>query len=162
MARIRSTKTSAGLLMVRKGPTGPEFLLAHPGGPMWKRRDEGIWTVPKGELNDGEDPLDAAQREFFEEIGIRAEGPFFRLPEITQKSGKHVIAWAFAGDCDPAQARSNMCNVEWPPRSGRMITVPEVDRAEFFEHAVACRKINPAQVPLLDAARNWFNNLGVV
>jgi predicted NUDIX family NTP pyrophosphohydrolase len=146
-------KTSAGLLMFRFHGAELEFLLAHPGGPFWKNKDSGAWTIPKGEINPGEDPLEAAKREFFEETGVRPEGPFSPLPSITQKNGKTVLAWAFKGDCDPRRLASNVCSMEWPPRSGKFIQVPEVDRAEFFPYEVARRKINPAQVPLLDAVR---------
>jgi predicted NUDIX family NTP pyrophosphohydrolase len=146
-------KMSAGLLMFRLTPRGVEFLLAHPGGPMWKNKDKGAWTIPKGGLGPGEDPLEAAKREFYEETGIRADGPFLRLPTITQKSGKQVLAWAFRGDCDPLAIRSNECSVEWPPRSGKFIEVPEVDKVGFYSYEAACEKVNPAQIPLLDAVR---------
>ncbi len=139
--------------MFRTTPTGLEFLLAHPGGPMWKNHDAGIWTIPKGELHVNEDPLEAAKREFTEETGIQPQGPFTPLPAITQKSGKRVMAWAFRGDCDTSRIQSNTCSVEWPPHSGKLIQVPEVDRAEFFDYATACLKINPAQIPFLDAVR---------
>ncbi len=128
-----------------------EVLLAHPGGPFWARRDEGVWSIPKGEIEPGEDRLTAARREFEEETGVRPEGPFLELPDIRQKAGKIVHAWAFEGDCDPADVRSNTFPLEFPPGSGRILEVPEIDRAEFFSPDVARRKINPAQVPLIDA-----------
>jgi len=152
-------KESAGLLMYRVRNGKLEFLLAHPGGPFWKAKDTGVWTIPKGELGPGEDRLMAAKREFEEELGFKAEGHFMPLSPIKQKSGKIVHAWAFAGDCDPQQVKSNTCPVEWPPRSGRMIEIPEVDRAEFFELAEAKEKINPAQVPLLEETANKIREL---
>lgn len=123
----------------------------HPGGPMWARRDLGAWSIPKGEYLDGEDPLAAARREFAEELGTPPpEGDAVELGEIQQRSGKRVKAWAVAGDLDADAAHSNTCQVEWPPRSGRMIEVPEVDRAEWFELGEARKRVNPAQVALLD------------
>ena len=136
--------------MYRLGPEGPEVLLAHPGGPYWARKDDGAWTLPKGECGDGEDPLAAAQREFTEETGFAACGPFLPLGEVRQKSGKRILAWAFAGDCDPAQLRSNTFEMEWPPRSGRRTAFVEVDRAQWFSLGEARRKLIEAQLPLLD------------
>jgi predicted NUDIX family NTP pyrophosphohydrolase len=127
-----------------------EFLLVHPGGPLWKAKDAGIWSIPKGEIHPGEDGLEAAQREFEEELGFKAQGPFVELTPITQKSGKIVHAWAFAGDCDPSQIRSNTFSMEWPPHSGRTGTFPEVDRAAFFSLEQAKARINPAQTALLE------------
>ena len=127
-----------------------EFLLVHPGGPLWERRDAGIWSIPKGEIQPGEDLLAAARREFEEELGFKADGTFIPLSTIIQKSGKIVHAWAFAGDCDPARIRSNAFSMEWPPHSGRTGTFPEVDRAAFFNLEQAKAKINPAQLPLLE------------
>jgi predicted NUDIX family NTP pyrophosphohydrolase len=127
-----------------------EFLLVHPGGPLWKRKDAGIWSIPKGEIHPGEDGLEAAQREFEEELGFKAQGPFVELTPITQKSGKIVHAWAFAGDCDPSQIRSNTFSMEWPPHSGCTGTFPEVDRATFFSLEQAKAQINPAQTALLE------------
>ena len=128
-----------------------EVLLVHPGGPFWASRDEGAWTIPKGEPAEGEEPLDTARREFSEETGLRAQGPYLALGSVRQKGGKVVRAWAFEGDCDPAAVHSNTCEVEWPPRSGRRLVVPEVDRAAWFDLAEARRRINPAQADLLDA-----------
>ena len=127
-----------------------EFLLVHPGGPLWQTMDAGIWSIPKGEIHPGEDGLEAAQREFEEELGLNAQGPFVELMPITQKSGKIVHAWAFAGDCDPRQIRSNTFSMEWPPHSGRTGTFPEVDRAAFFNLEQARVQLLPAQVPLLE------------
>jgi predicted NUDIX family NTP pyrophosphohydrolase len=127
-----------------------EVLLVHPGGPFWAKKDEGVWSIPKGEPGEGEAALDTARREFEEETSLRAEGPFRPLGSVRQKGGKVVQAWAFAGDCDPALVRSNTCEIEWPPRSGRRRTIPEVDRAEWFDLAEARRRINPAQAAFLD------------
>ena len=104
----------------------------HPGGPLWQKKDAGIWSIPKGEIHPGEDRLEAAKREFEEELGLQAQGAFVELTPITQKSGKIVHAWGFAGDCDPSRIQSNTFSMEWPPRSGRTGTFPEVDRAAFF------------------------------
>ena len=127
-----------------------EFLLVHPGGPLWQKKDAGIWSIPKGEIHPGEDGLEAAKREFEEELGVQAQGAFVKLTPITQKSGKIVHAWGFAGDCDPSQIRSNTFSMEWPPRSGRTGTFPEVDRAAFFNLEQAKVRIIPAQVALLE------------
>jgi predicted NUDIX family NTP pyrophosphohydrolase len=143
------SKVSAGLLMYRIRDGEREFLLAHPGGPFWKNQDDGAWTIPKGEIHEGEEPLVAAQREFEEEIGFKPEGQFLPLTPITQKSGKIVHAWAFEGDCDTACIRSNTFEMEWPPKSGRFQTYPEVDRVCFFRIVEAKCKINPAQAAFL-------------
>lgn len=133
---------------IREGK--PEFLLAHPGGPFWKDRDAGAWTIPKGEIQPGEEPLAAAQREFEEEVGFKALGRFIELTPIRQKGGKLVHAWGFEGDCDPSRVHSNAFKMEWPPQSGRFEECPEVDRAGFFDLEEARKKINPAQMPLLE------------
>jgi len=138
-------KTSAGLLIFRRGTVGLQVFLVHPGGPFWARKDEGAWSIPKGELAAGEEPLAAARREFEEETGCRAAGPFIPLTPITQRGGKVVHAWAVEGDCDPEQLRSNVFSLEWPPKSGKSQQFPEVDRAEWFSVPVALQKINPAQ-----------------
>jgi len=143
-------KESAGLLMFRKRPGELEFLLVHPGGPFWKNKDAGAWTIPKGEIAPGEDALATAKREFEEELGLKAEGSFIELKPIKQKGGKVVKAWAFEGDCDHGQVKSNTFTMEWPPRSGKMTEFPEVDRAEFFNLEKAKEKINEAQIPLLE------------
>jgi predicted NUDIX family NTP pyrophosphohydrolase len=142
--------SSAGLLMYRMKRGALQVLLVHPGGPYWRKKDEGAWTIPKGEIDDDEDALDAARREFEEERGLRPEGPFIALTPVKQKGGKVVHAWAFAGDCDPGRLRSNTFELEWPPRSGRRREFPEVDRAEFFEVDEARTKMNPAQVALVE------------
>jgi predicted NUDIX family NTP pyrophosphohydrolase len=142
---------SAGIMLHRVRDDAREVLLVHPGGPAWAKRDIGAWSIPKGEYDSGEDPLAAARREFEEELGIAPpEGPVDDLGEVRQKSGKLVRAWALAGDLDVAGVHSNTFEFEWPPRSGKMIEIPEVDRAEWFALDVAREKINPAQVALLD------------
>ena len=147
----RSSRRSAGILLHRRRPEGLEVLLVHPGGPAWSKRDLGAWSIPKGEYSDDEDPLAAARREFEEELGTAPpEGEAADLGEIRQRSGKRVHAWALAGDLDPGEIVSNTFPFEWPPRSGRTIEVPEVDRAEWFSLDAAREKINVGQVPLLD------------
>lgn len=144
---------SAGLLMCRSRNDVIEFLLAHPGGPYFGRRDDGVWTLPKGMINPGEQPLAAAKREFEEETGFEVTAErFMPLGEIRQRSGKIVHAWAFWGDCDPSRISSNTFEVEWPPRSGQRREFPEVDRAEFFAPAKARQKLLRAQVPFIDRA----------
>jgi predicted NUDIX family NTP pyrophosphohydrolase len=144
-------KKSAGLLMYRRSGDGSaQVLLAHPGGPFWRSKDEGAWTIPKGEYEAPEEPLAAARREFTEETGFEVTPPFIPLGEAVQKSGKRITAWAFAGDCDPAQLRCNTFDIEWPPRSGRRQSFPEIDRIAWFELPEARRKIIPAQRVLID------------
>jgi predicted NUDIX family NTP pyrophosphohydrolase len=145
-------RISAGLLMYRRRPGGLEVLLVHPGGPFWKNKEEGAWSIPKGEVEQGEDLLAAAKREFAEELGFAPEsaGRYLQLTPVKQKSGKVVHAWAFEGDCDPATCKSNTMRMLWPPKSGKWITIPEVDKAEFFDVPTARTKINPAQAALLD------------
>jgi len=143
-------KESAGLLLFRRRASGLEVLLAHPGGPYWSQRDEGAWTLPKGGIDPGEAALDAAIREFGEETGFGCCEPFLDLGTITQRGGKLVHAWAFEGDCDPDNIRSITTTTEWPPRTGRHIEIPEIDRVAFFTIDDARRKINVAQVELLD------------
>ncbi|OAI39410.1 hypothetical protein AYO39_02890 [Actinobacteria bacterium SCGC AG-212-D09] len=143
--------SSAGMLLYRRRGGGLEVLLVHPGGPFWARRDDGAWSIPKGEYGADEDALAAARREFVEELGVAPpDGAVVDLGEVRQKSGKRVHAWAAAGELDPSGIVSNTFELEWPPRSGRMIEAPEVDRAEWFGLAAAREKINPAQVELLD------------
>jgi predicted NUDIX family NTP pyrophosphohydrolase len=142
--------TSAGLLLYRLGPDGFEVLLAHPGGPFWARRDEGAWTLPKGEVNAGEEPLAAALREFEEETGHVPSGELLPLGEVRQKGGKRVLGWACAGDFDPQELRCNTFEMEWPPRSGRMRSFPEIDRVGWFTPDAARAKLLPAQAPFLE------------
>ena len=144
-------RRSAGLLVHRERSGEREVLLVHPGGPMWAKRDAGAWSIPKGEYDPTEDPLAAAKREFQEELGTAApDGPVRDLGEVKQKSGKIVSAWAVAGDLDVTEITSNTVEVQWPPRSGKMLEIPEVDRAEWFGLQTAREKINPAQAELLD------------
>lgn len=152
------TKRSAGLLMFRKTPQLYEVFLVHPGGPYWSKKDEGAWTIPKGEYEEDEEPLHAAQREFTEETGFNARGPFVELGTVRQKSGKMVLAWAFAGDCDPAQLVSNSCEIEWPPRSNRRMTIPEVDRGAWFTLDAAAQFIREEQRPFLARLEKQLRN----
>jgi predicted NUDIX family NTP pyrophosphohydrolase len=142
---------SAGIVLHRRRGNALEVLLVHPGGPLWARRDAGAWSIPKGEYEPGEDPLVAARREFEEELGTSPpDGQAEDLGEIRQKSGKLVRAWALPGDRDVDAINSNTFELEWPPRSGKVLAVPEVDRAEWFALDQAREKINPAQVALLE------------
>jgi predicted NUDIX family NTP pyrophosphohydrolase len=142
---------SAGILLHRCRGKRLEVLLVHPGGPFWARRDLGAWSIPKGEYEGDEDPLVAARREFQEELGVAPpDGPTLDLGEIRQKGGKLVCAWALDGDLDAAAVVSNTFPLQWPPRSGKWIEVPEVDCAEWFTLEEARQRINPAQVALLD------------
>jgi predicted NUDIX family NTP pyrophosphohydrolase len=144
-------KRSAGLLLYRVKDRGIEVFLVHPGGPFWAKKDEGAWTIPKGEIDAGEDPLAAAIREFAEETGTMLQGEFRALPPVRQAGGKTVLAWTLAGDLDAAAIRSNDFEMEWPPKSGKRRRFPEVDRAQWFAPEEARRKINKAQIALLDA-----------
>jgi predicted NUDIX family NTP pyrophosphohydrolase len=152
MARTsKAGVVSAGVLLFRRSGGRLELLLAHPGGPFWVTRDLGHWTIPKGEVELGEAWIDVARREFAEETGTRLEfGEDFPLGEITQKSGKTVVAWAVEGDLDTALAVSNTFSMEWPPRSGRREMFPEIDRVAWFEPDEARRRIKPAQAPFID------------
>jgi predicted NUDIX family NTP pyrophosphohydrolase len=142
---------SAGILLHRGRDGEREVLLVHPGGPFWARRDAGAWSIPKGEYTPDEDALAAARREFREELGVSPpDGDVAELGEIRQRSGKVVRAWALEGDLDVSAVHSNACEIEWPPRSGQKIEIPEVDRAEWFSLQDAREKINPAQAELLD------------
>lgn len=157
-----SGRRSAGILLYRlSGEVGVEVLLAHPGGPMWARRDAGAWTVPKGEIEKDEDPYEVARREFEEETAHRPpERDPLELGEIRQKGGKVVVAWALEGDLDPAEARSNTFPLAWPPGSGRWITIPEVDRVEWFSPDEARRRLNPTQVPFVDRLLSALEHAG--
>jgi predicted NUDIX family NTP pyrophosphohydrolase len=148
---VPRSNRSAGILLYRRRDDGLEVLLVHPGGPYWRQRDEGAWSLPKGECEPGEDSLATARREFAEELGSAPpDGPAEDLGEIRQKSGKLVHAWAVEGDLDASKAQSNTFELEWPPRSGNTIDVPEVDRAEWFTVPEARKKIMPAQLELLE------------
>jgi predicted NUDIX family NTP pyrophosphohydrolase len=154
------SKTSAGLLLFRRRGVSIEVLLVHPGGPFWKDKDAGAWSIPKGEFEDGEPPLDAARREFEEETGFSADGPFVPLEPLRQKSGKVIHAWAAEGDLDGSAVRSNTFTIEWPPRSGRQRTFPEVDRAAWFAPEEAARRIHPGQAPFLESLRKTLERRG--
>jgi predicted NUDIX family NTP pyrophosphohydrolase len=146
----RPPAVSAGLLMFRRSGGAVAVFLVHPGGPFWKNKDAGAWSIPKGLINLGEEPLAAARREFREETGFEPRGDFIPLGTIQQKAGKVVHAWAFEGDADPNSIKSNMTRVELPRGSGRWIEVPEVDRAGWFEPAAAREKINSAQAEFIN------------
>ena len=143
--------------MFRRRSKRPEVLLAHPGGPFWSRRDEAAWTLPKGEIAPGEEPLEAARREFLEETGFASAPPFLPLGELRQKSGKRISAWAFEGDADPASLVSNLFELEWPPRSGHLQFYPEVDRVQWFGPDEARRKLIAGQVPFIDSLLTWLD-----
>ncbi|TAL49547.1 NUDIX domain-containing protein [Patescibacteria group bacterium] len=148
---MQKRKTSSGILLYRERAGELECLLVYPGGPFWKNKDDGAWGIPKGEIEENEDLLEAAKREFEEELGIQlpSETPL-PLGSIEQKSGKVVYAWALKADLDLLKVRSNTFTLEWPPKSGKFQEFPEIDRAEFFDVETARRKINPAQIPFLE------------
>jgi predicted NUDIX family NTP pyrophosphohydrolase len=143
-------KLSAGLLMFRRRASALEVFLVHPGGPFWKNKDDGAWSIPKGEYSQGEDPIEAAKREFREETGFEPGTELIPLGDIKQPSGKIVTVWAFEGDCDPAGLRSNTFSIEWPPKSGQTREFPEVDRAAWFTIDVARTKLLKGQLAFLD------------
>lgn len=143
-------RVSAGLLMYRIQDGTLQVLLAHPGGPYFKNKDELAWTIPKGEVEPDEDLLETAKREFKEETGVTPIGPFIALTPIKQKGGKIVHAWAFKGDCNPTAIVSNTFTMEWPPKSGRQMEFPEMDRADFFDVPAALRKIKAGQEALIE------------
>jgi predicted NUDIX family NTP pyrophosphohydrolase len=145
-----ASKQSAGILVYRREGGELQVFLVHPGGPLWAKKDDGAWSIPKGEYDPGEDPLEAAKREFEEETGTAIGGDFTPLAPIKQRSGKTVRVWAIEGDFDAASLKSNLFSLEWPPRSGRMAEFPEVDRGAWFALAVARRKILPGQSGFLD------------
>ncbi|HEY6329863.1 MAG TPA: NUDIX domain-containing protein [Blastocatellia bacterium] len=150
-------KKSSGLLMYRRGTAGLEFLLVHPGGPFWVKKDLGSWSIPKGEFGPDEDALAAAEREFEEETGLKPTGPFTQLAPVKQAGGKIVYAWAFEGDWDTATIKSNTFTMEWPPKSGKQQEFPEVDRAEWFVLDEARAKILQGQVGILDEVNRLFS-----
>ena len=150
MPRSSRPNVSAGLLLFRRSAGRLEVFIAHPGGPFWRDRDAGAWTIPKGIVEAGEDLLDAARREFTEETSITPTGPFIPLGSIRQKAGKTIHAWGFEGDADPSAVVSNTMRTEWPRGSGRTIEFPEVDRCAWFDPATAKTKMNPAQAELVD------------
>ena len=136
--------------MYRRRNRRLEVFLVHPGGPFWAKKDLGAWSISKGQYEEGEPPLEAAIREFQEETGFTAQGDFLELGEVRQSGGKVVSAWAFEGDCDPGDLISNRCQVEWPPHSGRLIEIPEVDRGGWFSISEARERILKSQTPFLD------------
>jgi predicted NUDIX family NTP pyrophosphohydrolase len=149
-------KTSAGILLYRRGAAGLEVLLVHPGGPFWAKKDVGAWSLPKGEVAEGEDARRAAVREFVEETGLTLDGELQPLRAVRVSSGKTVVAFAVEGDCDPAAVRSNLFEMEWPPKSGRKQQFPEVDRAAWFGIEEARTRIVKGQLPILDElASRW-------
>ena len=141
---------SAGIVLFRRSERGAEFLIVHPGGPFWAKKDAGAWSIPKGEYAEGEEPFRVALRELEEETGLRADGVPIPLRPVRQRGGKEVVAWGLEGDWDPATLRSNTFSMEWPPHSGRMVELPEVDRAVWVTLVEARAKLNPAQLPLLE------------
>jgi predicted NUDIX family NTP pyrophosphohydrolase len=143
-------KQAAGILLYRRGPGGPEVLLAHPGGPLWARKDYASWTIPKGQFTDSELPLDAAKREFEEEMGSAPSGIFQSIGTLKQPSGKVIHAWAAESDFDAASVKSNLFSMEWPPKSGQMVEFPEIDRAGWFSIDQARVRILKGQAPFLD------------
>lgn len=142
--------TSAGILLYRLHEGVAQVLLAHPGGPFWRRRDAGAWMLPKGELAPGEEAEACARREFEEELGVPAVGALVALGRLRQRGGKWVEAFALEGDLDPATVRSNLFEIEWPPHSGQQASFPEIDRVAWFTLAQARQQILPSQAPLLD------------
>lgn len=145
---------SAGILLFRRRPTGVEVLLVHPGGPYWSKKDDGAWSIPKGLAEEGEDLIAAAKRETFEETGIEVGGDLQDLGRFPQPGGKIVAVWACEGDFDPASLTSNLFAIEWPPRSGKTVKFPEVDRAGWFDLAEAAKKTTKGQAPIIAALRS--------
>src|SRR5262249_3677930 len=143
-------RMSAGLLMYCIKQGALQVLLVHPGGPFYRKKDAGVWTIPKGEPEPGEELLLAAQREFEEETGVKPQAPYLPLKPIRQKGGKIVHAWAFQGDCDPKAIVSNRFTMEWPPKSGMQVEFPEIDRADFFGVDEARTKIKAGQEAFLE------------
>jgi predicted NUDIX family NTP pyrophosphohydrolase len=143
------SKRSAGIILYRKRHGVLEIFLVHPGGPYWAKKDQGAWSIPKGEYDEGEEAIDAAQREFLEETGIPVQGPFVALAPVRQPGGKIITAWAAEGDLDPSRLLSNSFSLEWPPKSGVTQSFPEVDRGAWFSLTQARDKLSPGQLPLL-------------
>ena len=144
------SKKSAGILLYRTKNKIVEVLLVHPGGPFWIKKDAGAWTIPKGELNENEEPFDAAIREMKEETGIILKGNYLELTPVKQKAGKLVYAWANEQDIDPSEIKSNEFEIEWPPKSEKKKLFPEIDKADWFDIKTAKEKINPGQLPLIE------------
>ncbi len=154
-------KNSAGILLHRLRGSGIEVFLVHPGGPFWATKDAGAWSIPKGEFEAGEDPLEAAKREFKEETGFAVEGNFIELTPVKQPGGKVVYAWAVMGDCEAESIKSNTFSLEWPPRSGKRKEFPEVDRAGWFTPEVAREKILKGQLNFLEELKRKIENNSV-
>ena len=148
---------TAGVLLYRRRNSALEVFLVHPGGPFWAKKDLGAWSIPKGELSDEEEPLNAAKREFQEETGFALQGDFIELGPLKQRSGKLVYAWALEGDCNAEAIKSNLFSLEWPPRSGKRREYPEVDRAGWFALDLAKRKIIPGQIGFLEELQQMMN-----
>jgi predicted NUDIX family NTP pyrophosphohydrolase len=155
---MRVIRRSAGVLLYRFSKDEPEFFLVHPGGPFWVNKDAGVWSIPKGEYVENENPLQAAIREFEEETGNKLSGDFIALTPIVQKAGKQVHAWAIEGNIDADNIISNSFKVEWPPKSGKWQSYPEVDKAAWFDRNTAKEKINPAQVSFIDELIGLIKN----
>jgi predicted NUDIX family NTP pyrophosphohydrolase len=151
------SKSSAGLLLYRYRQKQLQVFLVHPGGPFWARKDEGAWSIPKGEFDSGEDALAAARREFEEETGFKPEGDFIELPPAKQSSAKTVYAWAVQGDCDPQKLQSNTFTMQWPPKSGQQREFPEVDKGGWFTITEAKGKMVKGQRALLEELERLFN-----
>jgi len=145
-------KRSAGLLLFRRGGSGLEFFLVHPGGPFWAKKDKNAWSIPKGLYEEGEPPLEAAKREFGEETGFSIDGDFVSLGEFKQPGGKAVSAWLVESDCDPGALKSNVFSIEWPPRSGKTAEFPEVDRAGWYSPEESLTKVHRGQRPIIERA----------
>src|SRR6185369_5660499 len=152
-------RMSAGLLMYRIHDGELQVLVVHPGGPFYQNNDAGVWSIPKGEPEPGEDLLETAKREFQEETGVIPHGPYIALAPVKQKGGKIVHAWAFEGNCDPSACVSNTLTLEWPPQSGRMIEFPEMDKADFFDVDSARLKIKPAQTALIEELKGILDRM---
>jgi predicted NUDIX family NTP pyrophosphohydrolase len=158
---MKSTKRSAGILLYRRGHGGQlEVFLVHPGGPFWAKKDDAVWSIPKGEYEGDADALDAAKREFTEETSFSIAGTFIPLTPVRQPSGKLISVWAVSGDVDAAKLRSNLFSMEWPPKSGRQQEFPEVDRGGWFDLQSARRKLAPGQVPFLSQLESILAELG--
>lgn len=154
---MKVKRISAGILLYRFKKDSLEIFLVHPGGPFWSNKDAGAWMIPKGELAEGEEPLQAAKREFEEETGKSLSGAFIELTPVVQKAGKMVYAWALEGDIDAEKITCNNFKVEWPPKSGHWKSYPEVDKAAWFTVGAAKEKINPAQIALIDELLLYLN-----
>jgi predicted NUDIX family NTP pyrophosphohydrolase len=161
LERDMAKKNSAGILLYRLRGSEIEVFLVHPGGPFWTKKDAGAWTIPKGEFEADEDPLEAAKREFQEETGFAVEGNFIELTPVKQPGGKVVYAWAVKGHCEAESIKSNTFSLEWPPRSGKRKEFPEVDRAGWFTPEVAREKILKGQLGLLEELKRKIENNSV-